>query len=429
MEGAVPSAAPAVRNPEALVDVLAGTWNPSGHRRFLVVDRTYQASHRHGHVSVEESEPPENGVWPHLHLLTHPAQWREVAPAREPNDIGRVLFIDLETTGLAGGAGTYAFLVGFGWFDGPTFRTRQLFLADYAAERILLEEVAALAGQVGAIVSYNGKTFDVPLIETRFLLHRLETPFSGVPHVDMLHPARRLWRRDDDDGRRFAGCRLVELEETLCGFRRVDDVPGWEIPSRYFGYVRSGDARPLAPVLEHNRLDLLSLALVTARATRLLEVGPAVADTAREALGAGVLYQRGGRLDDALVCFAQAAGLVHRADGGSLPGDVQTRAQAVRAYAMACRRLERHEEAAAAWGHLLALSRCPPALERDAAEALAVHHEHRLHDFEKASVFAQRSLELAVSRARRHVSERRMLRLERKRGVVRDPASPPTPLF
>ena len=149
-------------------------------------------------------------------------------------------------------------------------------------------------------MTYNGKTFDLPLIETRFVLQRMQTPFADLPHVDMLHPARRLWREDDVE------CRLTNLERTLCGHEREGDVPGFEIPSRYFHFVRSGDARPLEAVLEHNRLDIISLAMLTARASQLLDEGPSAAATAREALGMGRLYERAGMTDEALESFARA---------------------------------------------------------------------------------------------------------------------------
>ena len=140
---------------------------------------------------------------------------RTFAPRTSP-----LLFIDLETTGIAGGAGTYAFLVGCGWFDGGVFRTRQYFLSSFTAERALLEDVAELAAHTGAVVTYNGKTFDLPLIETRYSLHRLQTPFAGLPHLDMLHPARRMWREPE------SACRLITLEQTLCGYVREGDVAG-----------------------------------------------------------------------------------------------------------------------------------------------------------------------------------------------------------
>ncbi|MBI2187698.1 MAG: ribonuclease H-like domain-containing protein [Acidobacteria bacterium] len=305
------SAAPA--NIRAVADLLGGEWRDWQGHRYLVVDRRYPPGHRHGRVAVADVAPDEGGAWPALGLLDPRLAGvasRESAHAREGR---RVLFVDLETTGLSGGAGTYAFLVGCGWFDGAAFRVRQFLLTGYAAERGLLEATGEAAGSAAAIATYNGKTFDVPVIDTRCVLHRIATPFEGMPHVDMLHPARQLWRRPGsaDAGSPSAAdpagsCRLTAIEAAVLGHVREDDVPGFEIPSRYFHYVRSGDPQPLAAVLEHNRLDLLSLALLTGRLAQLLDRGPEAALTAREAVGLGRLYQRGGRLSDARCCFARS---------------------------------------------------------------------------------------------------------------------------
>ena len=183
----------------------------------------------------------------------------------------RLCFFDLETTGLAGGAGTQAFLVGCAILEDGGLRVRQFLLPGFEHERALLAKVAEWTAAQGTLVTFNGRTFDVPLIETRYLLHRLTFPLAELPHLDMLHPARRLWKQRpavagpplDDDS-----CRLSVLERHLAGYHRVGDVPGFEIPSRYFRFVRDGNAHPLEAVLEHNRIDLLSLALVTARALR-----------------------------------------------------------------------------------------------------------------------------------------------------------------
>ena len=310
---------------------------------------------------------------------------------RPPLTIDRILFLDLETTGLAGGAGTYAFLVGCGWFDGGTFRLRQFFLADFAAERALLEAVTQLADDFSCVVTYNGKTFDLPLMETRFALQRMETPFAEVAHVDLLHPARRMWREDDVE------CRLTYLEQALCGHEREGDVPGFEIPSRYFHYVRSGDARPLQAVLEHNRLDIVSLAMLTARASQLLDEGPSAATTPREAFGMGCLYERAGLLEEALASFRRARTV-----------------EGVRASAVLLRRLRRYEEAAAAWRELLATRNCPPGCVREATEALAVHHEHRVRDLDAARTFALEALRMQATPARQQAVQYRLARLDRK---------------
>ena len=252
------------------------------------------------------------------------------------------------------------------------------------------------------MVTYNGKSFDLPLIETRYVLQRMRTPFGNLAHVDMLHPARRLWREDDVE------CRLTNLERTLCGHAREGDVPGFEIPSRYFHYVRSGDARALEAVLEHNRLDIISLAMFTARASQLLDDGPPAAATAREACGMGRLYERAGMTDAALESFARAADMT--------PTDAIARPDALRAHAALCRRLRRYDEAAASWRRVLDVRACPPGIAREATEALAVHHEHRARDLTAARTFALQALGLQATAARQEAVHYRLARLDRKMG-------------
>lgn len=389
---------------EASADVLGGHWHDAQGQRFLLVDRAYAPGHRHGRVALADVLPPPGRAWPSLGLLGTTSL------------DGGMLFLDLETTGLAGGAGTYAFLVGCAWFDGGVLRIRQYFLSSFAAERALLGAVADAACASGTIVTYNGKTFDLPLLDTRFLMHRLEAPFAGRPHVDMLHPARRLWRGEDDEAAgTTSSCRLALLEETLLGHVREGDVPGFEIPERYFHYVRTGDARPLEPVLEHNRLDLISLACVTARAADLLERGPGSARTGREAFGLGRLYERAGRLAEARTCYAQAGGLEE--GGGALArADWRTTAEALRAYALLARRERRHADAAAAWDRIVAMRRCPASITQQAIEALAVHHEHRLGDARTARALALRSLSFSGTRTRQQAVTHRLARLNRKLG-------------
>ena len=404
-KGSLGSPTEEMARPADAAEILGGEWRESRGQRFLVIDRKYSPGHRLGRMAVADSLPPPDGMWPFLPLLAG------------TSCRGRLLFVDLETTGLVGGAGSYAFLVGCGWFDAAVFRVRQFFLSSFAGERALLEAVAEAADTAGTLVTFNGKSFDMPLMETRFLLHRMETPFAGMPHVDMVHTARRLWRSDDDRQDadapdrapmpvRSGDCRLSTLEGVLCGHRREGDVPGFEIPSRYFHYVHSGNASALESVMEHNRLDLLALALVTARASQLLEEGPIAARTAREAVGMGRLYERAGLAAEARAAFDRAA---------LMPGaDPVTRAEALRAYAVLSRRHKRYEDAAVAWRRILELRGCPATISREATEALAVHHEHRLRDPFAARTFALQSMTLPQTPSRRDAVQHRLARLNRK---------------
>ena len=239
-----------------------------------------------------------------------------------------------------------------------------------------------------------------------------------MPHLDMLHPARQLWKLRptiagpalDDES-----CKLSVLERHLAGYHRVGDVPGFEIPSRYFRFVRLGDAHGLEAVLEHNRIDLISLALVTARAIALIAQGPSTAEHPREALGLGRLFERSGSFDEAEASFAYAASLAARV--GHEP---EVHAEALRRLALCRRRSGRMAEAAAAWEELLTVPGCPLVLRREAREALAIHHEHRSRNLQTARTFVLDVLAEQASNRARAAAEYRLQRIERKM-AVREP--------
>ncbi len=181
----------------------------------------------------------------------------------------RLVFLDTETTGLAGGTGTCAFLIGLGTLQGTSFAVRQLFLRDYVEEKAALEALAEALEGCDGLVTFNGKTFDVPLLETRYTLSRLPSPFTRLLHLDMLHPARKLWKL------RLESCKLTHLERQVLGIEREGDVPGSDIPGIYFDYLRTGDARGLQPVFYHNALDIITLAALAVEMANF--IGGAVA--------------------------------------------------------------------------------------------------------------------------------------------------------
>jgi uncharacterized protein YprB with RNaseH-like and TPR domain len=413
-------------------------------RGCVVLERRYDLEMPHGREAVARYGEALARCLPALAILAADARaaeaprearpirlewggYRSVADDRRRPGVptaGPLLFFDLETTGLSGGAGTLAFLVGCGFFEADGFHTRQFFLSGYEAERELLDALAALTGRFNGLVTFNGRTFDVPLIETRYLFHRLESPFADMPHFDMLHPARKLWRRRNiarpSHRERWSGgrpgdsasCALGALEEAILGVERCGDVPGFEIPSRYFNFLRTGDLSPLAAVFEHNRLDLLSLAALTAIAARMAGEGPAGAPSPHEALAMGRIYLRLGRWDEADACFARAAGLGDAAwDARSI--DPEIRADALRHLAIERRRQHRYEEAAEAWRQLLAAG-AGPGFTQEARRALAIHHEHRVRDLEEARRHAEHALEAEQDPAEADALRHRLQRLARK---------------
>jgi hypothetical protein len=320
-----------------------------------------------------------------------------------------LLFFDLETTGLNGGAGTYAFLAGCGWFDADgAFVTRQFLLLRPSDEHALLTAVSGELARTGAIVSFNGKTFDHPLIETRYLYHRLEWKGARVPHLDMLHVARRFWKRGPAEvtGEWEAGCSLRALEHHVLGHRRHDDAPGFEAPQRYFQFIRTGDVRLLMPVLAHNRCDLLSLAALTARAAWLARQGPSAAHDSREALALGWLHARAGQEPLARRAYERAIEL-----SAGVPA---VHLESLRVLAASLRRSRLHSDAARCWRRILDVRGCPAHIAHEASQALAIHHEHRVRDLTSARRFALRTLEHGTRAARYEASRHRLNRIDRK---------------
>jgi uncharacterized protein YprB with RNaseH-like and TPR domain len=391
----------------------------------LVIDRRYEADRFHGSIRIGECDVEDCSALGVLDpSLSGVAGGRRIPEGART--FSRTVFIDLETTGLSGGAGTVAFLVGCGYFDLGAFQVRQFLLTSYASERALLAAVASFFDGVDLIVTYNGKTFDVPVMETRWMFHRLQMPLAEVPHFDMLHPARRLWRmRTGSAGEvEDAGCRLATLEHTLFNVTRVGDVDGFEIPGRFFRFLRSGDPRPLEPVLEHNRLDLVSLAAVMARGVELAREGHEACRDDAEALALGRVYERAARderLDARAQAAARAEACYRRAADSSTP---HVKGEALYRIGLGHRRERRFADAAAIWRSVIELTE-PRGIRRlaglrdlrqFAVEALAIHHEHRERDLEGARELALFALEEAEGRRADGVRHR-IARIDRKMSV------------
>jgi uncharacterized protein len=316
-------------------------------------------------------------------------------------DPSRLIFLDTETTGLAGGTGTCAFLIGIGNVEGMKFVVRQFFLRDYPEEKALLESLTEVLANCEGIVTFNGKTFDVPLLETRYALARMKSPLERLLHFDALHPARRLWKL------RLESCKLTVLEEAILGIMRDGDVPGSEIPAIYFDYLRTGDARGLQPVFYHNALDVVSLAALTVELARTLGEGGAESlNSPLDLFSLSRILGSAGSNEKSITTCRQAL-------AGGLPQQIES--LALKHLAAEFKRQRRHESAVELW---LELSRREPPLAVEALEELAMHSEHRLRNLEQALEFTLAALAhldgpfpSAPHRAR---FARRMERIQRK---------------
>src|SRR5438874_6395318 len=216
--------------------------------------------------STPEYEEPSGAALELLSRVRDQSISRKTRAALE--DPSKWLFLDTETTGLSGGTGTYAFLVGLAWWDAGGLQVEQLFLRDFAEEHSILQEVAARLAERPVLVTFNGKTFDWPLLENRFTMTRAIAVPRLAAHLDLLHPARALWKL------RLGSVRLVELERHVLdagiGWHREEDVLAALIPQHYFDYLRGGPAEPLAAVVRHNQMDLRGLAGLVGKIDALL---------------------------------------------------------------------------------------------------------------------------------------------------------------
>jgi len=318
------------------------------------------------------------------------------------SDPAKWLFLDTETTGLAGGTGTYAFLVGLAWWDAGGLQTEQLLMRDFSEEHSVLHALAEHAAERPVLITFNGKTFDWPLLENRFTMTRRIALPRLAAHLDLLHPARSLWKL------RLGSVRLVELERhvldpTKLGWTREDDVPSSLIPQFYFDYLRGGPPSPLAGVVRHNQMDLRGLGALFGKINAMLSESCEHQDTEGiDLFGLSRFLHRRGEPDRAHATCAQAI-------SAGLPAEF--RPQAHRELAAHAKRRGDHAGAAALWRELAA----DPHDGMQACEQLAIYYERRARDHARALEFAQLGL-AKVRRSRTSLRDRlvqaRLARLE-----------------
>ncbi len=346
-------------------------------REFLISHPGEPQETPHGPAYIIETQYPgthEHGSSP-LSSLTHCESASAAEGAADPSleglSLDDLVFLDTETTGLAGGAGTVVFLVGVGKFIEGEFWLRQYFLRDLGDEQAMLHAIEGDLQSSAGFVTFNGRTFDVPLLEMRFTLGmRKRFPLTEWPHLDLLYPARRLWRRELPD------CRLFTIESEVLGVQRSgDDVPGELIPGLYLDYLRTGDSVEMERVIYHNAMDILSLVMLTVEVMGRHGTEALSNLSAAEALGVARWHQGAGR--------SGPAELAYRAAIES--GDPIVRLEALRYHTAYLKHRGRRDQALEGWElwHTLKPDDPRPCIE------LAMYYEWHLKDLDMGKTWAE----------------------------------------
>jgi len=306
-------------------------------------------------------------------------------------DIHRVLFLDTETTGLSGGAGTVAFEIGIGFIDPRGMVIRQYVMRDYSEEGPMLEEIAALIRRFDVIVSFNGKSFDLPLLESRMVMNRIRLPLTQMPHLDLLHAVRRVYKL------RLKRCNLASLEEAVLDQHRTDDLPGAQVPQRYFDYIKTKESALLEDVLRHNFDDVKSLAALTGHLCAVFR-DPLKLTHMEDMLGVGKTLLRSGRTEKGRRCLR-------------IVGHSSLSSQAHMTLALSYKSAREWEEAVEICQTMLSngTGGVWPYIE------LAKYYEHIAKDIQKAYAYAGGALRYVLNTAPLHGDDDAQLESIRRR--------------
>lgn len=336
-----------------------------------VVEARYPYGQAHGRARLALQAP--RGVL---------AEW-----AREPRlaELGPsdFVFLDTETTGLSGGTGTYAFLVGVARFEAEGLHLAQFFMRDPGEEPGLLSALEEFLAPCQALVTFNGKAFDAPLLLTRYRFHGWQPPFQGLLHVDLLHLARRLWRD------RLSSRTLTMLEAHILGAgRSEEDIPGWLIPEMYFTYLQTGDPTPLKSVFYHNAMDVISLAALMEHMSLVLDNPDDLgSEHGVDLIALAKLYEDLGNQSGAARLY------VHGLDHADARSDQMPRSvilQGLQRLAAMYKRRGEWQAAIELW------QQAAQHLDLDAHLELAKCYEHALRDLPAAKLWTQAGITLVV---------------------------------
>jgi len=383
-------------------EIVAGRFIETGNGSTYLIEQDFPRDYIHGQIGLRISTTPQTI-----------AEWAGDQKIAEQNPESMV-FLDTETSGLAGGTGTFAFLIGAGRYTQDGFHLAQFFMRDPLEEPSMLLALEDFLAPCQTIVSFNGKAFDVPLLDTRYTLQGWKSPFKNLGHVDLLHLSRRLWRD------RLPSRTLANLEVQILHTARTDEeIPGWMIPQIYFDYLRDGDARPLQRVFYHNSMDVVSLAALLNHTSSLLE------DPFSQPTNEYIDLAAVGRLLEDLGHTERATELYETCLNAELPEDVYN--DTLLRLSLLHKHNNNYNAAIPLWEHATSLRIIY------AYEELAKYFEHHAQDLEMALKWTLEALEYIDSASLPSVEtsqwkpefQHRLQRLQRKINALEESKEPP----
>jgi len=389
---------------DRIVELLNGTMAENRFGRFILVEKKFDQSRLYQQIKLPFSWNI-NGESLARICSSGKSSTKEVCS--NSFDLKGAVFLDCETTGLAGGVGTYAFLVGLGYLSGEEFVIEQYFMQDFHQESAILSAIAERLGGFKFLVSFNGKCYDLPLLQNRFVINRIEFDPASWAHLDLLFPCRRLWKR------RIGECSLSNLEHQILKVRREIDVPSYMVPQIYFDYLRTGEAEPLLPVFHHNVYDILSLLRLS------VLIDQALKDFSLSEIKDPIDLYSLGRIHQNLRNYKASARCFKQALSEKLSPRWQLEIYV--SLAFVCKRGGCIHDAVKIWQKLTEED-LPFSLS--AHEELAKYYEHKRKDYLKALSFVDRAIfqlssdlylsSASVQQTRLNSLQYRKLRLKRK---------------
>ncbi len=372
----------------------APSFEPIEREPLRFTENPYNLDARYGNITLSDGLKVNGNV---LVCLSQDSSFEHL-------DLSTALFIDLETSGLSGGTGVVPFNIGLGYYRDDQFWICQYFLGDLAEEERMIGEFERFVSEMDfqSIVTYNGKAFDIPLLETRFILHQKSFPLADLPHLDFLFPARSLW------GHKHENCRLAYLASEVLHAVRIDDISPSEIPWRYFQYLQTGNFELIEPVLYHNAEDILALlGVVIAGALIFSEDDETCLADGMDFYGAGKVMERAGHRDEAALFYKRAL-------DGSLSEKVGLSTR--RRLSLQYKKKHEWDKAVFLWKEM-ASSEAPSSDLLFSLRELAMYLEHREKNYTDAEQYAEEGYVLARGFSQyyeRDFSHRRE-RLQKKR--------------